>query len=95
MGSRCLGNHPRKNCRSNKRRWVEYVLDLMEHYQDIPDWPDGKWLKVINEEFGEIITEPNENTNQDCEVEEIGEARTMRGSKEPQVSPEVQPVTQD
>ena len=53
--SRCFGNHPRRNCRSEKRRWVDYVLEFMEHYQDIPNEIYGRWYKVINEEFGEVI----------------------------------------
>ena len=60
---RCFGNHPRKNCRSEKRRWVDYVLEFMEHYQEIPNEIYGRWYQVINEEFGEIIqgqTEQNQ-----------------------------------
>ena len=52
---RCFGNHPRKNCRWEKRRWINNVLEFMEHYQDIPNEIYGRWYKVINEEFGEII----------------------------------------
>ena len=59
--SRCFGNHPRRNCRSEKRRWVDYVLDFMERYQDIPAEIYGKWLKVVNEEFGEIVVTHDDN----------------------------------
>ena len=52
---RCFGNHPRRNCKSEKRRWVDYVLEFMEHYQDIPNELYGRWYQVINEEFGEVI----------------------------------------
>ena len=72
---RCFGNHPRRNCKSEKRRWVDYVLEFMEHYQDIPNEIYGRWYKVINEEFGEVIdgssqvrtTEP-ESTTENAET---------------------------
>ena len=54
---RCFGNHPRKNCKSEKRRWLDYVLEFMDHYQDIPNEIYGRWFKVINEEFGEVINQ--------------------------------------
>ena len=49
----------------------------MEYYQDIPDALYGKWLKVVNEEFGEIISKNHDNTNQESGLEVNGEARTQ------------------
>jgi hypothetical protein len=67
---RCFGNHPRKNCKSEKRRWVDYVLDFMGQYQDIPDEIYGRWYQVINEEFGEVVKPQDQNiTNQPEERE--------------------------
>ena len=60
--SRCFGNHPRKNCRSAKRRWVDYVLDFMGHYTEIPNELYGRWFEVVNNEFGEIIENSTSNT---------------------------------
>ena len=57
---RCFGNHPRRNCKSEKRRWVDYVLEFMENYQDIPNELYGRWYKVINEEFGEVNGESDQ-----------------------------------
>ena len=54
---RCFGNHPRKHCNSEKQRWIDYVLEFMEHYQTIPNEIYGRWYKVINDEFGEVIQE--------------------------------------
>ena len=59
---RCFGNHPRKNCRSEKRRWVDYILEFMDHYQDIPNEIYGRWYQVINEEFGEVINKQDQTT---------------------------------
>ena len=64
---RCFGNHPRKNCRSEKRRWVDYILDFMDHYQEIPKEIYGRWYKVVNEEFGEVIQPQDKTTEQHTE----------------------------
>ena len=67
--SNCFGTHPRKNCRSEKVPWTRYVLNFMERNPDIPSELYGRWWKVINDEFGEIITGDDqitqgaENTN--------------------------------
>ena len=51
----CFGAHPRKNCRSEKVSWVQYVLRFMESHPDVPPEFYGKWWKIVNDEFGEII----------------------------------------
>ena len=58
----CFGAHARKNCRSEKVSWIQYVLRFMENNPDIPPEFYGKWWKIVNEEFGEIIQESEEET---------------------------------
>ena len=89
--SRCFGNHPRKNCRSNKRRWVEYVLDFMEYYQDIPDELYGKWLKVVNEEFGEIINVDSETHIDASSANASSEERINANHDDQQTGPIMHP----
>ena len=67
--SRCFGNHPRKNCRSAKRRWVDYVLDFMGYHTEIPGELYGRWLGVVNNEFGEIIEKAAPDTQEEEQVE--------------------------
>ena len=49
--------------------WTCYVLNFMEKNPEIPSELYGRWWKVINDEFGEIITDEDqisrgaENTN--------------------------------
>ena len=64
--SNCFGTHPRRNCRSEKVAWTRYVLNFMEKHPDIPSEHYGRWWKVINDEFGEIIPEGGniEQTNE-------------------------------
>ena len=51
----CFGNHTRRNCRSKKKRWIDYVLAFMDSHPDIPNEYYGRWKKVIDQEFGEIL----------------------------------------
>jgi hypothetical protein len=80
---RCFGNHPRKNCKSEKRRWIDYVLEFMEHYQSIPNEIYGRWYKVINDEFGEII---QEQVDQDDTRIDEQPTNTERDSETPTTS---------
>ena len=59
--SNCFGPHPRKNCRSERVTWVAYCLRFMESQKDIPEELYGKWWKVVNEHYGEVIVEENED----------------------------------
>ena len=64
----CFGAHQRRNCKSAKVPWIEYVLHFMEKYPDIPKELYGRWWKVINDEYGEIVCDqpeltPVQNTN--------------------------------
>ena len=63
--SNSFGTHARRNCRSEKVAWTRYVLNFMEKYPEIPSEMYGRWWKVINDEFGEILKEgieqPEEN----------------------------------
>ena len=63
--SNCFGTHPRRNCRSEKVPWTRYVLNFMEKHPEIPPELYGRWWKVINDEFGEII---EENGNEERET---------------------------
>jgi hypothetical protein len=51
----CYGPHTRRNCRSEKVPWTQYVLKFMEKHPEIPSDLYGRWWKVINDEYGEIV----------------------------------------
>ena len=88
---RCFGNHPRKNCKSEKRRWVDYVLDFMGQYQDIPDEIYGRWYQVINEEFGEVVKQQDQDTaNQpaDSQQSEIAQQTQQTRQAKPSAQPQ-------
>ena len=75
----CFGTHPRKNCRSEKVSWIQYVLRFMESNPEVPPEFYGKWWKIVNEEFGEIIPDevnqiPIEETPQNDSVAEAQRA---------------------
>ena len=55
----CFGNHTRRACKSKKGRWIDYVLRFMENNPEIPMELYGRWKKVIDQEFGEIVDQPN------------------------------------
>ena len=59
--SNCFGAHPRRNCRSEKVPWTRYVLNFMERCPEIPPELYGRWWKIINDEYGEIIEETNQD----------------------------------
>ena len=61
--SNCFGAHARRNCRSEKVAWTRYVLNFMEKFPESPSKLYGRWWKVINDEFGEIIDEGEQETN--------------------------------
>ena len=84
--SNCFGHHPRKNCRSERVTWVTYCLKFMENHKDIPEELYGKWWKVVNEHFGEIIVEENED-EMSQEVAESHQAQQNR-SQDQQQQPE-------
>ena len=70
----CFGAHQRRNCRSAKVPWIEYVLHFMEKYPDIPKELYGRWWKVVNDEYGEIVSEdpsPALELNTDMELDNI------------------------
>ena len=56
----CYGPHPRRNCRSDKVPWTQYVLKFMETHPEVPKEFYGRWWKIINEEYGEIVNESDE-----------------------------------
>ena len=69
--SNCFGAHQRRNCRSAKVPWIEYVLHLMEKYPDIPQELYGRWWKVVNDEYGEIVSansDPSLDQNKNMDI---------------------------
>jgi hypothetical protein len=71
----CFGAHARKNCRSEKVSWIQYVLRFMENHPQIPAEHYGKWWKIVNEEFGEIV----ENVEGVNEEEQTHSEQVERG----------------
>ena len=65
----CYGAHTRRNCRSEKVPWTQYVLRFMEKHPEIPSDLYGRWWKVINDEFGEIVPENDEAETEQMESE--------------------------
>ena len=85
----CFGTHARKNCRSEKVSWIQYVLKFMETYPEIPPEFYGKWWKVVNEEFGELIED------KDTQARTGGEDGSQAVEEEPEVVEQtVRPQTQ-
>ena len=93
--SNCFGSHARRNCRSEKVAWTRYVLNFMEKFPEIPSELYGRWWKVINDEFGEIIedgeqetdpmeTEPNPNTQPREPAASSTGGPTQRNKAQPQ-----------
>ena len=41
--------------------WTQYILRFMEANPDVPKEYYGRWWKIINEEFGEIVPDEEEN----------------------------------
>ena len=76
----CFGNHPRKNCRSEKVSWIHYVLRFMENHPEVPPEFYGKWWKIINEEFGEIVQEKENENSETQNAEEERENRSAGNS---------------
>jgi hypothetical protein len=46
----CYGKHPRKVCKSEKVKWMDYVERFMEANQDISNNMIGKWYDIAMEE---------------------------------------------
>ena len=88
----CYGAHPRRNCRSEKVPWIDYVLYFMEKNPDLPKEIYGRWWKVVNDKFGEINanTDSSEQdnlnevlesyVNQNSEASNIGQTPTIQES---------------
>ena len=68
----CFGAHARRNCRSPKIRWVDYVLRFMESHREIPPEYYGRWWKVVNDEFGELVEQQDEQTTAGSEGQDLG-----------------------
>jgi hypothetical protein len=63
----------------------------MEYYQDIPDELYGKWLKVVNEEFGEIINVDSETHIDASSANASSEERINANRDDQQTGPITQP----
>jgi hypothetical protein len=77
----CFGPHPRRNCRSERVTWIQYCLNFMEKNPEIPQDYYGKWWKIVNQEFGEIIPEQGEN-NVDQQEQDSSEQPSAQSAKE-------------
>ena len=64
---------------------VNYLLKFMEAHCDIPPEYYGRWWKVINDEFGEIINddETSQAGNGETEVDKQDESHTLYTSPQP------------
>ena len=81
--SNCFGTHPRRNCRSDKVPWTRYVLNFMEKNPEIPPKLYGRWWKVINDEFGEIVEENEQEIQQDSHAESLYQTQRQSRPSEP------------
>ena len=72
----CYGAHARRNCRSKKVRWIDYVLPFMETHPDIPGEYYGRWMEAVNNEFGEVI-EDNESDNRTEDHSAVDASRSV------------------
>ena len=55
--TKCFGGHSRLHCRNDKVRWIDYVLRFMEENPDIPEKLYGRWWQAVTEEFGQMVSE--------------------------------------
>ena len=69
MCTNCFGGHMKKDCKSPKIQWIDYVSQFMDKYPDIPDSYYGKWAKIVDEWRQEQHRAPD-----------AGESRTGPGS---------------
>ena len=49
--SNCYGRHTRRQCRNEKRQWIEYVRDFMLDNEDLDENYYGKWWGIVDSEF--------------------------------------------
>ena len=47
----CYGRHTRRQCRNEKRQWIEYVRDFMFENDNLNEAYYGKWWEIIDNEF--------------------------------------------
>ena len=47
----CYGRHTRRQCRNQKRPWIEYVRDFMFENDELPEEYYGKWWDIVDNEF--------------------------------------------
>ena len=49
--SNCYGRHTRRQCRNEKRQWIEYVRDFMLDNENLDENYYGKWWGIVDSEF--------------------------------------------
>ena len=60
----CFGRHTRRQCRSNKVPWIEYVRDFMKSNTDIGESYYGKWWDIIDKEYPGYFEEQEHQSDQ-------------------------------
>ena len=51
----CYGRHTRRQCRNQKRQWIEYVRDFMLDNENLGKEYYGKWWGIVDSEFPEYF----------------------------------------
>ena len=89
--SNCFGRHTRRQCRNEKRQWIEYVRDFMVDHEQLQEDYYGKWWDIIDTEFPgyfdqnreEPATNTPTNENPDPERNQKAVSRFAESSNQP------------
>ena len=60
--SNCYGRHTRRQCRNQKRQWIEYVRDFMLEHENLQEEYYGKWWDIIDTEYPGYFDQKNEES---------------------------------
>ena len=47
----CFEHHTRRQCRNQKKKWIEYVRDFMMDHPDLTEEYYGRWWDVVDVEY--------------------------------------------
>ena len=61
--SNCYGNHSRRQCRNQKRQWIEYVRDFMYEHDNLKEDYYGKWWEIVDNEYPGYFDDNPEPSN--------------------------------